>query len=350
MTREELNAHLRDTGLFFPIDPGADAIARRHGGDARLGHQRRALRHDARQRAGADGGACPTATIDPHRRPGAQVGGRLRPHAAVRRLRGDARHHHRDDACSSTASPRRSRRRSARSRRVDGAVRRRHRDDPVGIPVARIELLDECRCARSTPTPSSACPRRRRCSSSSTAPRPASPSRPRRVRRDRGRATAAGRSTGPTQPEDRNRLWQARHDAYYAASALRPGAQRGRHRRLRADLAPGRMHRRDAARTSTRAGLIAPIVGHVGDGNFHVHAAGRPRRPGRGRQRPRPSTSGWSTARSPWAAPAPASTASAWARREYLVRSTAARRSRRCGRSSGRSTRKAHEPGQDFLA
>ena len=32
--------------------------ARRHGGDAGLGHQRGALRHDARERAGADGGAC----------------------------------------------------------------------------------------------------------------------------------------------------------------------------------------------------------------------------------------------------------------------------------------------------
>ena len=51
-----------------------------------------------------------------------------------------------------------------------------------------------------------------------------------------------------TKPEDRSRLWQARHDGYHAARRLRPGRAGVRHRRLRADLAAGRMRHRDASR------------------------------------------------------------------------------------------------------
>jgi D-lactate dehydrogenase (cytochrome) len=72
-----------------------------------------------------------------------------------------------------------------------------------------------------------------------------------------------------TKVEDRNRLWQARHNAYYAGKSLRKGCEGvvtdccvpisalagciGRTKQLIAE-----------------SGLIAPIVGHVGDGNFHL--------------------------------------------------------------------------------
>ena len=71
-------------------------------------------------------------------------------------------------------------------------------------------------------------------------------------------------------------------------------------------------------RTCRRSGLLAPIVGHVGDGNFHLTFLLDPDRPDEFARAPRPSTTAWSTGRWRWAAPAPASTASASARSAYL--------------------------------
>ncbi|MEX3010044.1 FAD-binding oxidoreductase [Hoeflea sp. TYP-13] len=72
-----------------------------------------------------------------------------------------------------------------------------------------------------------------------------------------------------TEQEERNKLWKARHDAYWAGMQLRPGAEG-----VATDVCVpiSRLGecimatQEDAA----EAGIIAPIVGHVGDGNFHV--------------------------------------------------------------------------------
>jgi D-lactate dehydrogenase (cytochrome) len=72
-----------------------------------------------------------------------------------------------------------------------------------------------------------------------------------------------------TTTEDRSRLWQARHDAFWAAMALRPGSKA-----WTTDvcvpisrLAECILETRQDLHGST---LLAPLVGHVGDGNFHL--------------------------------------------------------------------------------
>jgi D-lactate dehydrogenase (cytochrome) len=72
-----------------------------------------------------------------------------------------------------------------------------------------------------------------------------------------------------TRPEDRTRLWQARHDAYWAVRALRPGTEA-----LATDVCVPISRLADCVVETERDlkenRLESPIVGHVGDGNFHV--------------------------------------------------------------------------------
>ena len=71
------------------------------------------------------------------------------------------------------------------------------------------------------------------------------------------------------KPEERSKLWKARHDAHYANMQLRPGAKA-----WPTDVCvPISRLAQCIAETRDdieRSGLLAPIVGHVGDGNFHV--------------------------------------------------------------------------------
>jgi len=72
-----------------------------------------------------------------------------------------------------------------------------------------------------------------------------------------------------TRPEERTRLWEARHNAAFAVSTLRPGC-----RIVATDVCVPISRLAECVTETQRdiaeSRLIAPIVGHVGDGNFHL--------------------------------------------------------------------------------
>ncbi|MGD9769923.1 MAG: FAD-binding oxidoreductase, partial [Pseudolabrys sp.] len=72
-----------------------------------------------------------------------------------------------------------------------------------------------------------------------------------------------------TKPEERTRLWQARHDVYWAAKSLRPGSQC-----FATDVCVPISRLAEcvtaAQAEARRLDLLTPIAGHVGDGNFHM--------------------------------------------------------------------------------
>ncbi len=69
--------------------------------------------------------------------------------------------------------------------------------------------------------------------------------------------------------EDRNQLWRARHDAYYAGLAVSPGSKG-----YLTDVCVPISKLADCIVQTQQdiasSGLFAPIIGHVGDGNFHL--------------------------------------------------------------------------------
>lgn len=152
---------------------------------------------------------------------------------------------------------------------MEGAVRTVMTTMQLGIPVARIELLDELQIEAVN-----------RYSRLDYAAVPTllfefhGTSRQAVAEHAQSVQEIAGEHGGSnfqwaTTPEDRHRLWRARHNTFYADLALRPGAKAW----VTDVCVPiSRLAecvletRRDIQET----GLTAPLVGHAGDGNFHL--------------------------------------------------------------------------------
>jgi D-lactate dehydrogenase (cytochrome) len=266
VTRKQLNEYLRDQGVFFPIDPGADASiggmaatrasgtnAVRYGtmkdnvlalkavlGNGEVLTTARRARKSAsgydltRLLVGSEGtlAVITEITLKLYGIPEAVSGG-ICPFPSV------------EAACQATIAT-----------------------IQMGIPVARIELLDALQVKAVNAYSKLALPKRPMLcvefhgSHAGVA-----------EQSERFGAIAAECGGGPfewaTRAEDRTRLWQARHDAYWSAFGLRPGAKA-----VATDVCVpiSRLAECVVATQEDIAAcrLVAPLVGHVGDGNFHL--------------------------------------------------------------------------------
>ena len=266
VTRIQLNEHLRDTGLFFPIDPGADASlggmtsTRASGTNAvRYGTMRenvlsltvvladgRIIRTARRARKSAAGYDLTRLFV------GAEGTLGVITEVTVR-LYGIP------EAISSAV---------VSFPELKGAVDSAITTIQCGIPIARVELLDEVQMDA--------------INKYSDLDYPVQPTLFLEFHgseasvKEQSETVAGicadfggGDFQWATKTEDRNKLWKARHDAGYAATILKPGSG------FWATDVCVPISRLTECILETKedieaSNLIAPIVGHVGDGNFHL--------------------------------------------------------------------------------
>lgn len=266
ITREDLNAHLKGSGLFFPVDPGANAtiggmVSTRASGTTTMRYgsmlhnvmalevalaDGRLVRIGTRARKSSAGydlvhlmigsegtlGVITEVTLRLHPLP-AEVAAATCPFPTL------------SDAVSAVTELMMS-----------------------GVPFARVEFLDEHQV--------------RACNQYSHLNLPELPTLflefhgtelAVKEQAELAQEVAAGYGgvdfNWATRPEDRSRLWQARHMSYFAALAIRPGCVS-----VVADVCVPMSALADCVARARAAidaeGLVAPILGHIGDGNFHV--------------------------------------------------------------------------------
>ena len=266
VTRKQVNHHLRNSGLFFPIDPGADAslggmtATRASGTNAvRYGTMRenvlgltvvtaegRILRTGTRARKSAAGYDLTRLFVGSEGTLGVITEIQLRLQGIPEAMSAAV--------CSFDS--------------MKGAVNTVIFTIQMGIPVARVELVDEVQIDAIN-----------RYSDLDDPVKPALffefHGTPASVAEQAERVGEIADENGgsnfqwATKEQDRQKLWEARHNGYYAALALRPGC-RGWPTDVCVPISRLAECILETQQDVREQGLLAPILGHVGDGNFHM--------------------------------------------------------------------------------
>ncbi len=265
VTRKQLNSEIKDTGLFFPIDPGADATiggmtaTRASGTNAvRYGTMRenvlaltvvtgegRVVRTASRAKKSSAGYDLTRLFIGSEGTLGIVTEVTLKIYPQPEAISAAT--------CSFPS--------------VEAAVKTTIATIQIGIPIARCELLDALTV--------------KAVNARNHLGLPEMPlllfefhGSPTGVAEQAAAVEAIAQEHGAvgfewaTRPEDRTRLWEARHNAYFACLQLKPGC-----RSFTTDVCVpiSRLAEciSETIRDTEQSFLPAPILGHVGDGNFH---------------------------------------------------------------------------------
>lgn len=264
--RKQLNEYLRDTGLFFPIDPGADATiggmasTRASGTNAvRYGTMKdnilsltvvlpdgRIIKTGGRAKKSSAGYDLTRLYIGSEGTLGVITEVTLRLYGIPEAI-----------SAATVSFP-----------DIESAVQSVILTIQSGIPIARIELLDEVQVSAINSYSGLDLPVQATLFLEFHGTEKGVHEQSEMVR-DICRDFGADDFKWTTKAEDRSKLWEARHNAAYSARALRTGSAI-----WATDVCVPISKLADCIMETKadldKTNLIAPIVGHVGDGNFHL--------------------------------------------------------------------------------
>ena len=266
VTRRQLNDYLRDTGLFFPVDPGADtsiggmAATRASGTNAvRYGTMRdnvlgltvvtaagEIIRTGTRARKSSAGYDLTHLMVGSEGTLGLITEISLRLHGLTEAI-----------SAAIVNFP-----------DVRSAAEATIQTIQLGIPVARIELVDRDYIAAINAYSKTDYPERDTLflefhgSEASVAEQV-------QMFEEIAQDFGGGNFQWATEESERRQLWRARHDAYYAGLAVYPG-YRGYVTDVCVPISRLAECIDETRADIAEAGVFAPVIGHVGDGNFHA--------------------------------------------------------------------------------